>query len=88
MAVRKFRIDRENYATGNVKRSLGTGPERDHEGSGVLALVRILDGRLLYIRRWQVWMRAFRVRGCSLDRGPGGTDSLLDFLFSRCQRIV
>ena len=33
-------------------------------------------------------MRAFRICGHSLDRGPGGADSLLDFLFSRCQRIV
>ena len=33
-------------------------------------------------------MRAFRICGHSLDRGPGGADSLLDFLFSRCQGIV
>jgi hypothetical protein len=33
-------------------------------------------------------MRAFRICGRSFDRGPGGADSLLDFLFSRCQRIV
>ena len=33
-------------------------------------------------------MRAFRICGRSLDRGPGGADSLLDFLFSRCQWIV
>ena len=33
-------------------------------------------------------MSAFRICGRSLDRGPGGADSLLDFLFSRCQRIV
>jgi hypothetical protein len=33
-------------------------------------------------------MRTFRIRGRCLDRGPGGADSLLDFLFSRCQRIV
>jgi hypothetical protein len=56
--------------------------------SGVLALVRILNGSLLYIRRWQVWMRAFRICGRSLDRGPGGANSFFDFLFSRCQRIV
>ena len=33
-------------------------------------------------------MRAFRICSRSLDRGPCGTDSLLDFLFSRCQRVV
>jgi hypothetical protein len=33
-------------------------------------------------------MRAFRVCGRSFDRGPSGADSLLDFLFSRYQRIV
>jgi hypothetical protein len=33
-------------------------------------------------------MRAFRICGRGLDRGPGGADSLLDFLFRRCQRIV
>jgi hypothetical protein len=33
-------------------------------------------------------MRAFRICGRSLDRGPGGADGLLDFLFSRCQWIV
>jgi hypothetical protein len=33
-------------------------------------------------------MRAFGICGRSLDRGPGGADSLLDFLFSRRQRIV
>jgi len=33
-------------------------------------------------------MRAFRICGRSLDRGPGGADCLLEFLFSRCQRIV
>jgi len=31
---------------------------------------------------------AFRIRGRSLDRGPGRTDSLFDFLFTRGQRIV
>src|SRR4029077_1753397 len=36
----------------------------------------------------QVWMRAFRICGRSLDGGPGSTDSLLDFLFTRGQRIV
>jgi hypothetical protein len=33
-------------------------------------------------------MRAFRICGRSLDRGSSGADSLLDFLFSHCQRIV
>jgi len=33
-------------------------------------------------------MRAFRICGRSLDGGPGNTDSLLDFLFTRGQRIV
>ncbi len=33
-------------------------------------------------------MRTFRICGRSLDRGPGGADGLLDFLFSRCQGIV
>ena len=33
-------------------------------------------------------MRAFRICGRSLDRGPRGADGLLDFLFSRCQWIV
>jgi hypothetical protein len=36
----------------------------------------------------QVWMRAFRICGRSLVRGPGGANSFLDFLFSRGQRIV
>jgi len=44
------------------------------------------SGRRVLMR--QVWMRAFRICGRSLDGGPGGADSLLDFLFSRCQRIV
>ena len=33
-------------------------------------------------------MRAFRVSGRSLNGAPSGTNSLLDFLFSRYQRIV
>ena len=33
-------------------------------------------------------MRAFPICSRGLDRGPGGADSLLDFLFGRCQRIV
>jgi hypothetical protein len=33
-------------------------------------------------------MSAFRIRNRGLDCGPGGADRLLDFLFSRCQRIV
>ena len=33
-------------------------------------------------------MRAFPICSRRLDRGPGGADRLLDFLFSRCQRIV
>ena len=53
-----------------------------------LALVRIFDGSLLYIRRQQIWVRAFRVCGRSLDGRACGADSLLDFLFSRCQRVV
>jgi hypothetical protein len=57
--------------------------------SGVFAVSRVIDGRLFHIgRRWQVRMRAFRVRGCSFDRSAGGADSLLDFLFTRCQQIV
>src|SRR5204863_3433993 len=66
----------------------GSSPERDHGRSGVLALVRILDGSLLDVRRWQIWMRAFRICGRSLDGGPGRAYSLLDFLFSRRHRIV
>ena len=33
-------------------------------------------------------MRAFRVSGRSLNGAPSGADSVLDFLFGRCQRIV
>jgi len=33
-------------------------------------------------------MRAFSISGRSLDSGPSGTNSLLDFLFNRSQRIV
>ena len=33
-------------------------------------------------------MRAFRIRGRSVDGGARGADSVLDFLFGRCQRIV
>ena len=33
-------------------------------------------------------MRAFSISGRGVDRGPGGPDSLLDFLFGRGQRIV
>ena len=51
-------------------------------------LVRILAGSFLYTWRGQVWVRVFRSRCRSLDVGPGGTDSLLNFLLSRCQRIV
>jgi len=51
-------------------------------------LLRILGWSLLYIRSWQAWMRAFSICGRILDRGPGGADSSLDFLFSRGQRIV
>ena len=54
----------------------------------MLALLRILGCRLLYNRSWQVWVRAFSICNRILDRGPGGADSLLDFLFSRRQRIV
>ena len=63
-------------------------PGKNHDGLGVLAWVGIFDGSLLCIRRRQVWMRAFRICGRSLDRGACGLNSLLDFLFSRCQRIV
>src|SRR3954467_3002679 len=56
--------------------------------SAILGLVGILEGSLLYIRGWQIWMRVFRIRGRSLDRGAGGANSLLHFLFSRRQRIV
>src|SRR5215467_7501599 len=65
-----------------------TSAERDHQELEVLAFVRLLDGRLLYIRRWQVWMRTFRICGRSFDSGPGGADGLLDFLLSCCQRII
>jgi hypothetical protein len=33
-------------------------------------------------------MRAFRICGRSFDSGSSGADRLLDFLFSRCQRVV
>ena len=33
-------------------------------------------------------MRAFRICGRSVDGGASGADSVLDFLFGRCQRIV
>jgi len=33
-------------------------------------------------------MRVFRICGRGFDGGPGRADSLPDFLFSRCQRIV
>ena len=33
-------------------------------------------------------MRAFRVSGRNLNGAPSGADSVLDFLFSRRQRIV
>ncbi len=33
-------------------------------------------------------MRTFRICGRSFDGCPCGMDGLLDFLFSRCQRIV
>src|SRR4029079_18981411 len=33
-------------------------------------------------------MRVFSICGRSLDDHPGGADSLLNFLFSSCQRIV
>ncbi len=33
-------------------------------------------------------MRTFRIYGRSFDCSPGRTDSLLDFLFTRGQRIV
>src|SRR4051812_22969876 len=56
--------------------------------SAILGLVGILEGSLLYIRGWQIWMRVFRIGGRSLDRGAGGANSLLNFLFSCCQRIV
>ena len=49
---------------------------------------RIVGGSLLNIWHRQIWMRAFRVCGRSLDRCARGADSLLDFLFSRCQRVV
>ena len=62
-----------------------TPPERK---SRVLFFVRILGESLLDLRRWQVWMRAFSISGRGVDRGPGGPDSLLDFLFGRGQRIV
>ena len=54
----------------------------------MLALLRILGWSLLYIRSWQIGMRAFSICGRILDRRPSRADSFLDFLFSRCQRIV
>jgi hypothetical protein len=57
--------------------------------SGVFVVPRVFDRRLFHIRRrWQVWMRAFRICGCGFDVGPGGADSLLDFLLARDQWIV
>src|SRR4030095_1948978 len=56
--------------------------------SGVL-VVRLFDGSLLYIRRsWQVRMSSLCICRRVFDGIPGGANSLLDFLFSRGQRIV
>ena len=44
---------------------------------------------MLYLRgRWQVWMSTLRICHRSFDCGPGGANGLLDFLFSRSQRVV
>jgi len=56
---------------------------------GVLAMIRVFDGSLLYIRRhWQVWIGTFCISGRGFDSTPGRTNSLLDFLFTGGQRIV
>lgn len=61
----------------------------DHERSGVLALVRIFDRCLRCIRRrWELWMRSFGICGRGSSGGAGRANSLLDFLFTRRQRIV
>jgi hypothetical protein len=57
--------------------------------SGVVVVLCVFDGRLLCAwRHRQVWMRIFHICGRSFDSRAGGADSLLDFLFSRCQRII
>ena len=56
--------------------------------SGLVAGVGIFNGSVPIRRCWKVWMRAFRICGRSFDGGADGADSLLDFLFGRCQRIV
>jgi hypothetical protein len=57
--------------------------------SGVFAVLRVFDGDLLGIRRrGQVWMRTLRICCRGFDATPGGTNSLLDFLFTRRQRVV
>jgi len=88
MAVRKSRIGREKFPQPRRQTVFGTGRQRDHERSGVLALVRILGGTLQYTRRWQVWMRRFCICGRGFDGSSGRADSLLDFLLSGSQRIV
>src|SRR5689334_3590672 len=81
-------FDREKFRQSPTSNDLrDTLPESDHEWS-VFALFGILDGNLMYIRWWEIWMRAFRICGCSLNVGSGRADSVLDFLFSRGQRIV
>ena len=52
-------------------------------------MVRIFNGSLFQAcRRWQIWMRVSVSVAAALISAPGRTDSLLDFLFSRGQRIV
>ena len=49
----------------------------------------VFDGSLVYVRgRCQVWTRSFCICGRGFDATPGGTNSLLDSLFTRRQRIV
>ena len=88
MAVRKSRDDRRNYPNLERRTIFRTASREKHDGSGVLAMLLVLHGRLLKIRRWQIWVCAFRICGRSLDGASGGADSLLNFLFSSCQRIV
>jgi hypothetical protein len=57
--------------------------------SGVFAFVRFFGGSLIYVRRRrQIEMRSLSVCRSGFDRTSGRTNSLLDFLFSRGQRIV
>ena len=55
----------------------------------MLVVVRAFDRSLLHTRRvWQVWTHSFCICRRGFDSVPGGANSLLDFLFSRGERIV